>query len=65
MHWLESNGPPVSPPARSGFGSVLIEKIVATYFDGSAELNFDPAGVAFHLSGTIAKPDATPATDPY
>ena len=34
--WQESGGPHVTQPARSGFGSVLIEKIVATYFDGAA-----------------------------
>lgn len=65
FHWQESDGPPVAPPARSGFGSILIEKIVATYFDGSATLDFPTSGVAFRLTGKIAPRDAADATDPY
>ena len=63
--WQESGGPHVTQPARSGFGSVLIEKIVATYFDGAATLDFRPAGVVFRLAGVIAPPDARAIVDPY
>ena len=63
--WQESGGPPVTAPARSGFGSVLIEKIVATYFDGAATLEFRSAGVMFRLAGTIAPPDLLDISDPY
>ena len=65
FHWVESCGPPVTPPGRSGFGSVLIEKIVATYFDGSATLDFLPGGIAFHLRGVITPPDVGEVSDPY
>ncbi len=57
FEWQESGGPPVTPPERSGFGSVLIEKVVATYFDGSASLDFDEAGVVFRLTGNIPASD--------
>ncbi|MES2664503.1 MAG: PAS domain-containing protein [Pseudomonadota bacterium] len=63
--WHESGGPPVVQPDRRGFGSVLIERIVATYFNGAATLAFNPGGVEFSLSGTIAPPDLAPAPDPY
>lgn len=63
--WHESGGPPVVQPDRRGFGSVLIERIVATYFNGAATLAFNPGGVEFTLSGTIAPPDQEPAPDPY
>lgn len=49
--WVESGGPAVAPPVRRGFGSRLIENIVASYFDGLAKLEFDPAGLQFNLSG--------------
>ena len=52
--WQERGGPPVALPTRNGFGKVLIEQIVASYFNGSASLEFDPAGVVFNLSGKIA-----------
>lgn len=63
--WQESGGPQVTAPVQAGFGSVLIEKIVATYFDGSATLDFRPTGVVFHLTGTIPTPDTGDAPDPY
>ncbi len=63
--WRESGGPVVAVPNRRGFGSVLIERIVASYFDGSATLDFLPEGVSFQLTGIIAPLDAAPATDPY
>ena len=49
--WREAGGPPVEVPARKGFGSRLVERIVATYFDGEAKLDFPPEGVAFRLQG--------------
>ena len=63
--WTESGGPQVKKPERNGFGSVLIEKVVATYFEGSATLDFEPSGVSFRLSGNIAVPDLPAGTDPY
>ncbi|GJE79532.1 PAS domain-containing sensor histidine kinase [Methylorubrum thiocyanatum] len=49
--WIETGGPPVTPPAGRGFGSKLIERIVASYFDGEGRLDFDPAGIRFRLTG--------------
>jgi PAS domain S-box-containing protein len=51
--WTESGGPAVTPPERTGFGSRLVERIVASYFSGKANLVFDPDGVRFHLEGSI------------
>ncbi len=65
LEWQEKNGPPVAEPTHSGFGSVLIEKVVATYFEGSATLNFAASGVVFRLAGSISAPDVPPETDPY
>jgi two-component sensor histidine kinase len=63
--WREQGGPPVNAPTREGFGSVLIEKVVATYFAGSAALNFDASGVIFRLSGNIAVSEPTDLPNPY
>lgn len=49
--WVESGGPPVAPPEGRGFGSKLIERIVASYFDGEGRLDFDPSGIRFRLTG--------------
>ena len=42
--WIESGGPPVAPPTRSGFGRTVITKSLA-YSDGGADIRFDPTGV--------------------
>lgn len=52
FEWIEEGGPRVKEPARRGFGSRLIEEIVASYFDGDANLVFHPEGVRFRLTGT-------------
>jgi PAS domain S-box-containing protein len=57
FNWDEKGGPPVSAPERGGFGSMLIETVVASYFNGSAKLQYLPAGVAYQLTGTIASQD--------
>lgn len=51
FEWSESAGPAVTAPANRGFGSRLIERIVAAYFEGEGSLHFDPGGVRFTLVG--------------
>jgi two-component sensor histidine kinase len=43
--WRESGGPPVKTPKRRGFGSMLIERVLAHEMDGPAQLAFLPGGV--------------------
>ncbi|UHD45547.1 GAF domain-containing protein [Aureimonas altamirensis] len=57
FHWLESGGPPASAPARRGFGSRLLERVVAGYFSGSAQLTFAPSGIEFQMRGTLDEID--------
>jgi PAS domain S-box-containing protein len=47
LEWRESGGPPVEAPSRKGFGTMLIEKVLAYEAEGEAKLDFLPAGVAF------------------
>lgn len=45
LKWEESGGPPVVPDDRMGFGRTFIERAVGRTLDGSAKLDFMPAGV--------------------
>ena len=45
IEWRERGGPTVTPPERRGFGSRFIEGSVAAELQGTARLDFDPAGV--------------------
>jgi two-component system, chemotaxis family, CheB/CheR fusion protein len=44
LTWKESGGPPVKPPEHKGFGSLLIERVVAAEL-GAARFAFLPQGV--------------------
>jgi PAS domain S-box-containing protein len=47
LQWRESGGPVVEAPSRKGFGTMLIEKVLAYEAEGEAKLDFLPTGVAF------------------
>jgi PAS domain S-box-containing protein len=45
LEWTEQGGPPVKPPCRRGFGTLLVERSLAHEINGSAELDFRPEGL--------------------
>jgi len=47
LQWRESGGPVVEPPSRKGFGTMLIEKVLAYEAEGEAKLEFLQTGVVF------------------
>jgi two-component sensor histidine kinase len=69
LTWSESGGPPVQPPAKRGFGSVLIEKALAHEFEAEVRLVFASDGVRCHvalpLDRILARDGASaPAVEP-
>lgn len=51
--WTEKGGPPVAPPTRTGFGSRLIERSLATELGGSAVIEYRPEGVAAIITSPL------------
>ncbi|MEZ5997173.1 MAG: PAS domain S-box protein [Hyphomonas sp.] len=45
VEWCETGGPPVSPPTRQGFGSMLIEQSIAYSLGGQVEIEYRPDGL--------------------
>lgn len=45
MRWEEKDGPSVSPPTRTGFGSRLIQYGLARELNGTVRLVYEPTGV--------------------
>jgi two-component sensor histidine kinase len=45
LHWEESGGPPVGAPTKKGFGSRLLEDLLARDLDGHTTLSYDAAGL--------------------
>ncbi len=48
--WRETGGPKISPPARKGFGHVVIESMVAIKVGGSVSLSFLTDGLEWELT---------------
>lgn len=53
FEWRESGGPAVVQPTRRGFGTRMIERALAGYFNGDAVMDYQPEGVVFRLQGPI------------
>lgn len=45
LNWSERGGPEVFPPARTGFGTRLIERVLAGETGGKAVIDYRPMGV--------------------
>ncbi|MBB4366234.1 two-component sensor histidine kinase [Bradyrhizobium sp. CIR48] len=53
IDWREENGPPVTPPTRSGFGSRLIDLSAVQGLAGSVELKYEPTGLRVHITAPV------------
>jgi two-component system CheB/CheR fusion protein len=47
--WKEKNGPPVHKPERTGFGHVVMERLVSQALSGKVQLEFAPDGLVWSL----------------
>jgi PAS domain S-box-containing protein len=45
MRWQEEGGPPVSAPTRKGFGSIMIERVLAEQLGGGVVIRYDAGGI--------------------
>jgi PAS domain S-box-containing protein len=66
IRWTERGGPPVSPPERQGFGTVMLNRALASELAGSVDLDFNPAGltciIRFALSAESSAPHHSEAS---
>jgi two-component sensor histidine kinase len=50
LTWQEADGPEISAPERRGFGTRLLEDVVAHELGGEAKLHFEPHGLRYRLT---------------
>ncbi|CAN5627924.1 hypothetical protein BH23PSE1_BH23PSE1_04490 [soil metagenome] len=53
--WRERNGPAVAPPAHRGFGTRMIERILASEFEGEARIVFPASGVECRIDAPVRR----------
>ena len=67
LEWIESGGPPVAAPKRTGQGMRFIEGSIAHELKGKADIAFDPTGLrailTFPLTAAI-QPDDNRMSEP-
>jgi PAS domain S-box-containing protein len=49
MDWTEHDGPPVSPPQRRGFGTVVMKEMAERSVNGTVDLDYAPSGLIWRL----------------
>ncbi len=54
FRWLERGGPRVSQPPGRGFGSAVLEQVIAQHFDAAAHMDFDAQGVTYQVTCSLS-----------
>lgn len=49
MEWAESDGPPVAPPTRSGFGERTIKYSLSSAFEGKVDVHYRSEGLVCRI----------------
>ena len=53
LTWREQGGPPVAPPTRRGFGSLLLERILRGDLSADVTLDYQPSGLVCTISAPL------------
>jgi PAS domain S-box-containing protein len=53
FRWEELGGPSVTEPQFKGFGSTVLEQVMAEYFDAAPRIQFAPSGITYELKGPL------------
>lgn len=62
MRWREYDGPPVKPPRKRGFGTTIIQQMVANSVLGKASIKYLPSGFEWTLIAAeeaLSEPEAS------
>jgi PAS domain S-box-containing protein len=54
IDWRESGGPAVVPPTRTGFGTSMIERVLASDLSGTVAIDYAPEGVICRIEAPLA-----------
>ena len=60
VNWTELDGPPVAPPQHRGFGSVLIQRVLAQQCNAEIQLDFERQGVRFRMDAPLVEARLVP-----
>lgn len=53
LSWVERGGPRVAQPARQGFGSRLLHRVLTTQLNAEVKVDYDPTGLRVSIDAPI------------
>ena len=53
FRWQERGGPHVTPPMDKGFGSAVLEQVMAEYFENPPQIEYAADGVGYEVVGAL------------
>ncbi len=56
LRWQERGGPIVGSPTKKGFGSRLVERLLAAELNGTSKIMYDAAGVVCEIEAVLLPP---------
>jgi two-component sensor histidine kinase len=60
LEWLERGGPVVEKPQRKGFGSTLLQRVLATQCNAEIRFEFEPEGLRFCMDAPLVRDRLVP-----
>ena len=55
LTWVERDGPTVEAPSRTGFGSVLLQRVLGRQLGGEVEIRYETDGVCVRVTALLPK----------
>jgi two-component sensor histidine kinase len=60
LAWTEHDGPLVSEPQRTGFGSMLLNRVLALQANATVQIAYDPDGFRFEMEAPLIEKRLVP-----
>ena len=60
LEWKERGGPPVQTPQQRGFGSTLLERVLAMQANAEVQIAYDREGLAFRMEAPLIEQRLVP-----
>lgn len=61
LDWTESGGPLVTPPQRKGFGSTLLQRVLAQQCNATVAIDYAESGLHFHMEAPLPEERLVPS----
>ncbi len=61
LEWIERDGPPVERPTMTGFGSVMLQRVLTNQCNAKIRFEFKETGLRFAMEAPLIERRLVPA----